>query len=70
MFGVERDAASAALIHLRFIPEDRRAALTRAALASLRETLETVAKQGDARVVALHGAGEDVFATGAALEEI
>jgi enoyl-CoA hydratase/carnithine racemase len=69
-FRVERDAKRPALFHLRFVPEDRRTALTRVALASLGEALATLAKAETARVIALHGAGEETFATGAALDEI
>jgi len=69
-FRLESDGAHPAVRHLRFRPEDRRSALTRAALKSLSEAVAAVARDPEARVVALHGAGEELFASGAALEEI
>ena len=69
-FRLESDGAHPAIRHLRFLPEDRRAALTREALASLSDAVARLARDPAVRVIALHGAGEELFASGAALEEI
>jgi enoyl-CoA hydratase len=69
-FRLESDSAHPAVRHLRFQPEDRRGALTRAALSSLSDAIGALARDAEARVIALHGAGEELFASGAALEEI
>lgn len=55
---------------MRFVPEDKRGALTRAALESLLAAADVLAKDPDVRVGALHGASGEVFASGAALEEV
>jgi enoyl-CoA hydratase len=70
VFRVERDATTAAIRHLRFEPEDRRGALTRRALESLMEATRSLAEDRELRAVVLHGAGEELFASGAALEEV
>ena len=69
-FELSRSRSAAGRLDLTFVPADRRGVLDRDALESLRSAAEKVASEPSVRLVALHGAREDLFAAGADLDDI